>query len=293
MAEIALVTHHQWLEQCTDEFHQYSQSAALDARVLLSHCLSQPMSYVLSWPDRHIDVDIIDKLNRLKQRRLQGEPIAYIVGTREFWSLPFKVTSDVLIPRPETELLVEWALSSIDDSLNESSNGIKLLELGTGSGAIAVALATENDRFHIVATDISEAALTVARDNAARNHCCNITFLCGSWFECLNETDFDIILSNPPYVEESDPHLSEGDLPFEPRSALIAEENGLADIQCLIKNAKFFLKSGGWLGIEHGYNQGRVVRNLMLKNGYQRMKTIEDLAGIERVTVCCWSADRE
>jgi release factor glutamine methyltransferase len=184
-------------------------------------------------------------------------------------------------------------LSSIENSSYDPDKGIKILELGTGSGAIAVALATENKRFQIVATDKSEGALTVARDNANTNHCSNITFLCGNWFDCVNDSDFDIILSNPPYVAEDDPHLSEGDLPFEPHSALVAEENGLSDIQCLIYDAKHYLKSDGWLGIEHGYDQGRVVRKLMLENGYQNMRTMNDLAGIDRITVCCWSDDHE
>ncbi|MCP3673775.1 MAG: peptide chain release factor N(5)-glutamine methyltransferase, partial [Gammaproteobacteria bacterium] len=183
------ITHQQWLNQSTTEFNSLSGTASLDARVLLCHCLDKPLSYLLAWPDRVISDSDLVQLNSLKERRLAGEPIAYITGFREFWSMNFKVTSDVLIPRPETEILVEWALQKVSILKTDK----KILELGTGSGAIAVALASENPKFHITATDISANALDIASENALLNDCPNITFLQGSWFECVAEDGFDLI----------------------------------------------------------------------------------------------------
>jgi len=289
MAEASSITHQQWLKQSATEFNSLSGTASLDARVLLSHCLDKPLSYLLAWPDRVISSSDLVQLDSFKARRLAGEPIAYITGFREFWSMNFKVTSDVLIPRPETEILVEWALQNISSLKHD----VKILELGTGSGAIAVALASENPNLHITATDISANALDIASENALSNHCPNIKFSQGSWFDCVSKVSFDLILSNPPYVAPGDPHLSEGDLPYEPMGALVASDNGLSDIQNLLLNAKNFLFSGGWVGIEHGYNQGESVREIMQVNGYHQICTIQDLADIDRITVGQWRDNNE
>jgi len=287
-----LISHQQWLETTASEFDSLSETATLDARVLLCHCLQKPLSYLLTWPERIIPAEICADLETLKQRRLAGEPVAYITGEREFWSLTFKVNPDVLIPRPETELLVEWALNCIAKLKNSFNDVNKILELGTGSGAIAVALAKENPSMAIHATDISVKALRTARENAVANECGNITFIEGYWFEAVSENKYFLILSNPPYVAPGDPHLKEGDLPFEPSTALIAEEKGLSDIEYLVANAKDYLHTGGWLGIEHGYDQSAAVQQLMQQQGYNNIQTIQDLAGVDRISVCQWITDK-
>ena len=292
MAESEFISHQQWLQQTKAEFAHCSQSAALDARVLLSYCLQKPLSYLLAWPDRSIKIDAMDKLNSLKKRRLAGEPIAYITGTREFWSINFKVNTDVLIPRPETEVMVEWILGCIN-STESIEKGYKVLELGTGSGAIAIALAKEKPALQIIATDKSEKALQVAKENAKMNNCSNVKFLLGNWFECVVDRSYDMIVSNPPYVTANDPNLNEGDLSYEPQLALVAADNGLSDLQQLIINARDYLKNDGWLALEHGNEQGMMVRELMSKNGYIQIQTIKDLAGNDRLTISQWNSDHE
>jgi len=293
MVVAEIISHQQWLDQTADELSLLSDTAALDARVILCHVLEKPLSYFLAWPDRSIDAADMKILNALIKRRLAGEPVAYITGSREFWSMNFKVSADVLIPRPETELLVEWAVQCINEIQKFAAKSLKLLELGTGSGAIAVALAKENPQLNIIATDISEKALAIAKENAELNLCQNITFLLGNWFEPISDKNFDMIVSNPPYVVPGDPHLKEGDLPYEPIGALVASENGLSDIQSLASSAKSHLNSGGWLGIEHGYNQAEAVTEIMTRHGYKNISTIKDLAGIDRLTICQWRNDDE
>ena len=280
------ITHQQWLSEAAESLAGQSDTAMLDARVLLCFVLNKPLSYLLTWPERLINPKSLSAVNALCNRRHQGEPIAYITGHREFWSLNFKVTPDVLIPRPETELMVELALEAITRS---KRSDFKVLELGTGSGAIAVALASEHPELNIVATDYSEAALNIARENAESNNCDNIQFLQGSWFECLNDEKFDLILSNPPYVAPSDPHLSAGDLPSEPYAALVADNNGLADIEHIIAHAQNYLIPEGMIALEHGYNQAQEIRAMMTEQGFRMAKTHSDLANIDRVTSAIFS----
>lgn len=291
MADSDLISHQQWLEQSVATLSMTSTSALIDCRVLLCHVLQQPLSYLLSWPDRFIDDEILPTLDRLLQRRVQGEPIAYIIGSREFWSINLKVTTDVLIPRSETELLVEWALQSVIDGGNESNRDFKIIDLGTGSGAIAIALAKELPELQIVATDISAKALNLAEENAKSNHCHNISFLQGSWFECIEAIKFDLIISNPPYIEQGDPHLIEGDLSYEPNRALVAADKGLAEIRSLLANAKHYMNTDAWIGIEHGYDQATEVVNIMEQQGYQSITTYKDLANIDRLTTGCWRSE--
>jgi len=287
------ISHKQWLESSIASLSAISDTAILDARVLLCHCLQQSLSYVLTWPERIIAAETLQQLSELLQRRLAGEPIAYLIGYREFWSMDFKVSPDVLIPRPETEHLVEWALNTIRHSGRENTVSFKVLELGTGSGAIAVALAKEEPQLTIVATDVSHSALNIARENAQLNLCSNINFLQGSWFDCVNDRHYDLIISNPPYIDAEDPHLGQGDLPYEPESALVAADSGLSDIKSLVANAAQYLNTDGWLGIEHGYEQGDAVSNLMQQHGYNSIQTIKDLAGIDRFTIGCRSNSDE
>ncbi|CAG0911586.1 unnamed protein product, partial [Cyprideis torosa] len=214
-------------------------------------------------------------------QRLSGQPIAHLLGYREFWNLTLKVTADTLIPRPDTELLVETALELLAEQPEA-----QILELGTGSGAIAIALARELPSAQIIASDISPAALQVATINARSYHADNISFLHSDWFSALPAGQcFDLILSNPPYIPTDDPHLQSGDVRFEPLSALVSGADGLNDIRHLIRHARNFLKPGAALLFEHGYDQGQQTVHLMQTAGYQHVRCLKDPAGHDRITL--------
>ncbi len=255
-------------------------SAELEAALLLCHLLNKPRSYLYAWPEKPLEPEQLSGYEALIRRRLAGEPIAHITGQREFWSLNLKVTGDTLIPRPETELLVERSLHHIENT------PIPLIaDLGTGSGAVALALASERPDAEIHACDLSESALAVAQENAQHLALNNIRFHSGNWFQALPaETKYDLIVSNPPYIEAGDPHLSKGDLPREPRSALVSGEDGLMDIRGIIEQAPSHLKPGGWLLFEHGYQQAEAVANLLQSKGFVETQNHKDLAGHPRVT---------
>ncbi|AMF93757.1 peptide chain release factor N(5)-glutamine methyltransferase [Vibrio fluvialis] len=257
-----------------------SDSPSLDAAVLLCHALDKPRSYLLTWPDKVLDAPIQAMFDALLQRRITGEPVAYIIGEREFWSLPLKVSPSTLIPRPDTERLVEVALEKAQTLEGD------ILDLGTGTGAIALALASELPHRRVVGIDLRDEARQLATDNANRLHITNVTFLQGSWFEPLSRgTKFALIVSNPPYIEENDPHLVQGDVRFEPKTALVAADNGLADIKHISDAGRDYLQNGGWLAFEHGYDQGASVRTIMQALGYQQVVTEQDYAGNDRVTL--------
>ncbi|EPP20231.1 Methylase of polypeptide chain release factor [Vibrio fluvialis I21563] len=257
-----------------------SDSPSLDAAVLLCHALDKPRSYLLTWPDKVLDAPIQAMFDALLQRRITGEPVAYIIGEREFWSLPLKVSPSTLIPRPDTERLVEVALEKAQTLEGD------ILDLGTGTGAIALALASELPHRRVVGIDLRDEAQQLATDNANRLHITNVTFLQGSWFEPLSRgTKFALIVSNPPYIEENDPHLVQGDVRFEPKTALVAADNGLADIKHISDAGRDYLQNGGWLAFEHGYDQGASVRTIMQALGYQQVVTEQDYAGNDRVTL--------
>ncbi|WP_070967139.1 peptide chain release factor N(5)-glutamine methyltransferase [Vibrio sonorensis] len=257
-----------------------SESPALDAAVLLCHVLDKPRSFVYTWPDKTLCEEQIIALDIQVARREKGEPIAYITGEREFWSLPLKVSPTTLIPRPDTERLVELAL----DKAPETSGDI--LDLGTGTGAIALALATELPDRKVLGVDLKPEAQALASENASRLGISNARFLSGSWFEPITDgTKFALIVSNPPYIDANDPHLEAGDVRFEPSSALVAKDNGLADIRTITEQAKRFLKQSGWLLFEHGFEQGSDVRAILLEQGYERVSTEKDYGGNDRVTM--------
>ncbi|ELE2164092.1 peptide chain release factor N(5)-glutamine methyltransferase [Vibrio fluvialis] len=257
-----------------------SDSPSLDAAVLLCHALDKPRSYLLTWPDKVLDAPIQAMFDALLQRRITGEPVAYIIGEREFWSLSLKVSPSTLIPRPDTERLVEVALEKAQTLEGD------ILDLGTGTGAIALALASELPHRRVVGIDLRDEAQQLATDNANRLHITNVTFLQGSWFEPLSRgTKFALIVSNPPYIEENDPHLVQGDVRFEPKTALVAADNGLADIKHISEAGRDYLQRGGWLAFEHGYDQGASVRTIMQALGYQQVVTEQDFAGNDRVTL--------
>ncbi len=247
----------------------------LEARILLAHALQCTRVQLVIRSKDELTPQQVTAVSALFMRRMQGEPIAYLVGEREFFGLKFEVTPDVLIPRPETELLVELASERLP-------KGGSAIDLGTGSGAIAVSLAHARRDAKLSAADISESALAVARRNAAA-HGVSVQFLHSDWFDAVSGS-FDVIASNPPYIAASDPHLSQGDLRFEPRGALTDGANGMMHIAALIDGAPACLKSGGWLLMEHGYDQSAATRALLERAGWQQVQSWTDLAGIERVT---------
>lgn len=260
-----------------------SDSPSLDAAVLLCHALDKPRSFLLTWPDKLLDAEQLAQFASLLERRLGGEPVAYIVGEREFWSLPLDVAPSTLIPRPDTERLVEIALDKASDSEGD------ILDLGTGTGAIALALASELPNRRVWGVDLKEDARQLASSNAKKLNIPNCEFRSGSWFDPIESgTQFALIVSNPPYIEKSDPHLSQGDVRFEPLSALVAEDNGLADIKYISEVARSYLQPDGWLMFEHGYDQGIAVRDLLASLGYDQVETFKDYGNNDRVTIGLW-----
>lgn len=260
----------------------------LEAEVLLSHVLNVSRTYLHAWSEKCLDDSQQRLFIELVARRVQGEPIAYIIGHREFWSLDLIVTPDVLIPRPETELLVELVLSSLSADISDKNTPKIIADLGTGSGAIALAIAHERPHWVIHATDASAAALDIAKLNAKRLNIQNIIFHQGEWCGALPNVKFDAIVSNPPYIAEDDAHLSQGDLRYEPICALAAPEDGLKDIQNIIHQAHNYLLPKGLLLLEHGYQQGKKIASFFEKEGYTSPDIYCDLAGQPRVTIATW-----
>ncbi len=274
-----MTTINQALSEARDKLQTTSPSPAVDASILLRHVLGCSTGHLFAWPDKQLSQQQALQFSDVLQQRIEGKPIAYITGEREFWSLTFKVTSDVLIPRPETETLVEFVLEkfSANDVLN-------VADLGTGSGAIACAIAVEHPQWNIIATDASTAALNIAQLNASALNLENIQFSHGQWFEPLTGLDFDLIISNPPYVAMDDPHLSEGDVRSEPEAALASGEQGMDAITLLARQAGSYLKTDGWLVVEHGYDQQQAVYDCFNQGGFADIVQLTDLAGLPRVT---------
>ena len=257
-----------------------SDSARLDAELLLAVALNKPRTWLYTWPEHIPSLPEQHKYLDLLRRRQDGEPIAYLIHRREFYGLELKINHHVLIPRPETETLVECVLQAATGNAQ-----MRIADLGTGSGAVALALAHTMPQARVVATDISGEALTLARENAAALGIDNISFVQGSWLEPLADMTFDIIASNPPYIDAQDPHLSEGDVRFEPVPALVSPENGLADIRQIAETGMPNLAKGGRLFFEHGYAQGEAVRAIFSAYGYGDISTVQDLSGQDRVTM--------
>lgn len=268
------------------ELAESSDSPRLDVEVLLSHILRKDRSFLYAWPEYLLNQQQQRQFDESFTRRLQGEPVAHITGQREFWSLPFRVTADTLIPRPETELLVELALDL------PLAGEVKLLDLGTGTGAIALAIASEKPRWQITAVDAIAAAVQLAEENRCQLSSTqqrpldNVQVLQSDWFSALKGQTFDVVVSNPPYICTEDQHLQEGDVRFEPTTALVADEQGLSDLRHIIKESRHHLNAGGWLLLEHGFDQGKAVSELMLQMEFMEIATHTDLAGNDRVSVC-------
>lgn len=255
-------------------------SAKLEAEILLAFTLNKPRAYLYTWPEQQLEPQQRNQFELAVKRRRSGEPVAYITETREFWGLPLKVSPATLIPRAETERLVEIALQHIP-----KNRACKVADLGTGSGALALAIASERPLSEIIATDISTPAIAVAKENQQSLHLKNIRFVKSRWFENLNNEQFDIVVSNPPYVANDDPHLQQGDLRFEPARALSSGSDGLKDIHEIVSNAGECLKPGGWLLIEHGYNQGDKVIALFQQYGFKHINCFQDYGQRERATI--------
>jgi len=258
-----------------------SDSPRLDVEVLLCHVLNRPRSYLYAWPERTVDNTQRGRFQALLHRRQQGEPVAHLTGIKEFWSLPLQVNASTLIPRPETELLVQLTL---DLALSETAS---VLDLGTGCGAIALALAHERPLWRVIGVDKVEDAVKLAEQNRRHLGLNNAAFFDSNWFASIPAQLFDVVVSNPPYIAATDTHLREGDVRFEPASALVADDNGCAAIRHIIDTAPNWLVTSGWLLIEHGFDQGQTVRELLRASGYHHIVTATDLAGVERVTRGC------
>lgn len=252
----------------------------VDADILLAHALGRSRSWLFAHADAAVDAEVAGHFETLLARRCAGEPVAYLTGHQGFWTLLLEVTPATLIPRPETELLVELALARLPQA-----QPLRIADLGTGSGAIALALAKERPQARVLATDASPEALAVAQGNARRNGIGAIEFRCGSWLQPLAGEYFDLIASNPPYIAEGDVHLSQGDLRFEPALALACGADGLDAIRTIVAGAPMHLRAGGWLLLEHGYDQGAAIRALLVEAGFGEVETARDLEQRDRVTL--------
>lgn len=249
----------------------------LEAQILLGHALGRDRSWLYAWPESVPAPEEAARFEQLLGQRVAGRPVGHLTGRREFWSLDLRVSPDTLIPRPETEQLVEIALAL------GLPHDARVLDLGTGCGAIALALAVERPHWRITALDRSPAALEVARSNARDLGLGNVQFLCSDWFAALGrEVRFDLIVSNPPYVADGDPHLGRGDLRFEPRQALVGGSDGLVDVRRIIGDAPGHLRAGGWLWLEHGFDQATAVAAMLAAAGFGQVTLRRDLAGLER-----------
>jgi release factor glutamine methyltransferase len=263
-----------------------ASEARREAELLLQHALRVDRAWLFAHAGDEVDAVLAGQFRCYVSRRAEGEPIAYITGRREFFSLDLVVTSDVLIPRAETELLVELALERIPRDTEA-----RIADLGTGSGAIALALAHERPRARVLATDASDAALAVARGNAQRLALANVEFALGEWCAALGEREFDLIASNPPYIARGDAHLEQGDLRFEPALALSSGSDGLDAIRTITRDARRHLARGGWLLFEHGHDQGAAVRDIFTANGYIDAATWRDMEARDRVSGARYASD--
>ncbi|WP_336220773.1 peptide chain release factor N(5)-glutamine methyltransferase [Citrobacter amalonaticus] len=268
-----------WLGEAISQL-QESESPRRDAEILLEHVTGKPRTYILAFGETALSEAQQAQLATLLSRRKQGEPIAHLTGVREFWSLSLFVSAATLIPRPDTECLVEQALARLP------SEPCRILDLGTGTGAIALALASERPDCEVTAVDRMPDAVELARRNAAHLAIKNVRILQSDWFSALSgPPPFTMIVSNPPYIDEQDSHLSQGDVRFEPLSALVAGDNGMADIAHIIEQSRERLEAGGFLLLEHGWQQGKAVRDAFTRAGYQNVETCRDYGGNERITL--------
>ncbi|MBC3346443.1 peptide chain release factor N(5)-glutamine methyltransferase [Pseudomonas sp. SWRI196] len=256
-----------------------SPTSRLDSELLLAAALGKSRSFLHTWPERIVPSEAALLFSEYLRRRRSGEPVAYILGQQGFWNLDLEVAPHTLIPRPDTELLVETALALLP------ATPARVLDLGTGSGAIALALASERPAWTVTAVDRVLEAVALAERNRQRLDLRNVTVLSSHWFSALDGERFELIISNPPYIAATDPHLAEGDVRFEPASALVAGHDGLDDLRTIIAQAPDHLKAGGWLMLEHGYDQADAVRDLLQTQGFTEVHSRKDLGGHERISL--------
>lgn len=260
--------------------HLEPREARLEAQILAAHALGVNRAWLIAHDRDELSVVQTSLIETLYTRREQGEPVAYILGEKEFYGHPFKVTPDVLIPRPDTELLVETALERLP-----KDRPARILDLGTGSGCIAISLALERPESTVIGIDASKEALNIAQENARNLRASNTQFIQSNWYSALSGESFDMIVANPPYIPTKDPHLAIGDLPFEPLPALAAGPDGLVDIRHIVAEAPQHLLPNGWLLLEHGFDQGEASRNIFSSAGMVLVDTCKDMAGLPRVTI--------
>ena len=270
------------LTEARQKLADVSDSAALDAELLLAECLGKSQAYLHTWPEKNVTARQKECFQKLIQKRLEDYPVAYILGKKAFWTLDLRVTTDVLVPRPETELLVETALQKISNTEKP-----QILDLGTGSGAIALAIASERPDAMVCASDSSQAALKIAEYNARKNGLdAQLRFIQSNWFSNIKPQRFDLIVSNPPYIAPDDPHL-QGSIRHEPQLALTAASSGMADIELIIANAPDFLKTNAWIILEHGYDQAKKTQQLFSQHHYKEIESRKDLNNLLRITLAC------
>ena len=262
-----------------------TDSARRDTEILLCHCLGKSRAWLYTWPEKGVARDCARDFEKLLAQRREGVPVAYLTGEREFWSLQLAVSDATLIPRPETETLVSWALELA------LPNAASVLDLGTGSGAIALALASERPHWRVTALDVSQEALQVARGNAVRTRLTSVHFVQSDWYQAVTGQRFNVLLANPPYIDGDDPHLALGDVRFEPRSALVSSDSGLEDLGRLVAGASDHLLDGGWLLLEHGFEQANAVCAMLHDAGFSQVSTRRDMSGQQRITGGRWHAD--
>lgn len=275
------MTWREWLQQAIAAL-QGGESPRRDAEILLGHVTGKSRTQILAFDETELSAAQVDTLAALLSRRQRGEPVAHLVGTREFWSLPLFVSPATLIPRPDTECLVEQALARLPQT------PCRILDLGTGTGAVALALASERPDCQVTAVDFIADAVALAQRNAAHLAINNITIVQSDWFSALDDQRFAMIVSNPPYIDEQDEHLSQGDVRFEPKTALVAADHGLADLAHVISQGRAWLEPGGYMLLEHGWKQGEAVRELFSAAGYRQAQTCRDYGDNDRLTLAQW-----
>ena len=280
------MTYRQWLQQAVTAL-QGGESPRRDAEILLGHVTGKARTTILAFDETELTASQAETLAQLLARRVNGEPVAHLVGTREFWSLPLFVSPATLIPRPDTECLVEQALARLP------STPCRILDLGTGTGAVALALASERPDCTLTAVDYVADAVALAQRNADNLRINNVTILQSDWFNALGEQRFAMIVSNPPYIDEQDEHLAQGDVRFEPKTALVAGNNGLADLAHIITQCRGWLEPGGFMLLEHGWKQGAAVRELFTSAGYLQAETCRDYGDNDRLTLALWPGNVE
>lgn len=277
-ASMTIISAQQWGRQQLAT----SPSPADDVRRLLCHVLQQSVSYLMTWPERLLTESQWHCYQHLITQRVTGRPVAYLTGEQGFWDLTLEVSADTLIPRSESELLVELILDKINGNKSD------ILDLGTGTGAIALAIASGCSASCVTGVDFKQRIVDLAKRNAKRNGVTNCDFIVSNWFQSVPAKQYQVIVSNPPYVEPDSPYLQQGDLRHEPLSALTAADNGLADIKTIVSQARDYLSEDGWLYIEHGYQQKSVIRALFSEAGFKHIECVKDYAGLDRITLAQW-----